>query len=129
MAGERPIGVTILAILSLLGVAAAIIHTLQMLHIFPIVIGQVKFFTFDLLGALLWGVMVLIYIWVFNMLWNLNPQGWIFVVIVAVLNIIFAIVSAFGGSSWEAMAVPILINGVIILYCFMPGVKDAFQVP
>jgi hypothetical protein len=129
MAGERPIGVTILAILSLLGAAAAIIHTLQMLHIFPIVIGQVKFFTFDLLGALLWGVMVLIYIWVFNMLWNLNPQGWIFVVIVAVLNIIFAIVSAFGGSSWEAMAVPILINGVIILYCFMPGVKDAFQVP
>jgi len=73
-------------------------------------------------------VLVLIYIWVFNMLWNLNFQGWMFVIIVAGLNIIFSIASVLGGSSWQALAVSVLVNGVIILYCFMPGVKDAFQI-
>ena len=51
MEKKRPIGVTILAILAVVGAIVAIYYTLQMLHLIPITgpFGQFKFFTFDLL--------------------------------------------------------------------------------
>jgi len=127
MAKERPLGITILAILALLGAAGALIVTLQMLHLLPIYVGQLHFWTFDFWGALLWGILFLIYLWVFRMLWSVNPQGWLFVVIISGLNLILALLSVLGGSTWDAMAAPIIINGVILIYCLLPSTKKAFE--
>jgi hypothetical protein len=123
---SRPIGITILAILA--GVAAifAIIHTLQMLHLFPVFLGPVSFFTFDLLGAILWGILALIWIWVTRGLWNLDPQAWLFVTILAVLNLILAFIDIIGRSSFQAELPTILLNGIILIYAQTPGVKRAF---
>ena len=130
MKTKRPFGVTILAILAAIGAIVAIFHTLQMLHLLPIngPLGVVKFYTFDLLGALLWGMLALIYIWVTRMLWNLDQQGWLFVVILSTLNLILAVVSVFGQSSWEAMMPAIVVNGLILIYGLLPGTKEAFNV-
>jgi hypothetical protein len=125
---HRPIGMTILAILALFGAAIAFIYTLQMLHLLPVTIGPVKFWTFDLWAAILWGILAFIYLWVFRMLWAVNPQGWMFVVLLASLNLIFAILSVLGGSSWEAMSVSIVINGIILIYALLPGTKKSFGV-
>lgn len=127
---KRPIGVTILAILAGIAALIAIIHTLQMLHLFPISgpFGVFKFFTFDLLGAILWGLLALIYIWVVRMLWNLEPQGWLFIVALSALNLIFAVISIIGSSTWQAMAPSIVINGLILIYGMLPGTKEAFNV-
>ncbi len=131
MSKKRPIGVTILAILAALGAVIAIIHTLQMLHLFPIrgPFGEFKFFTFDLFGAILWGILALIYIWVVRMLWNLDPQGWLFVVALATLNLIVAVISIFGQSSVQAMLPAIIVNGLILIYGLLPGTKEAFSIP
>jgi hypothetical protein len=131
MSKSRPFGVTILAILAGIAAFFAVIHTLQMLHLFPISgpLGVFSFFTFDLLGALLWGLMAAIYIWLVRMLWNLDPQGWLFLVIIAILNLILALVSILGNSSFQAMLPSILINGVILIYCLLPGTKEAFGQP
>jgi len=128
MTKKRPIGVTILAILAALAAIVAIIHTLQMLHLFPIrgPFGVFAFFTFDFLGAILWGVLAAIYIWVVRMLWNLDPQGWIFVAALSTINLVFAVISIFGASTWQAMLPAIIINGLILIYCLLPGTKDAF---
>ncbi len=125
---HRPIGMTILAILALFGAAIAFIFTLQMLHLLPITIGPVRFWTFDLWGAILWGILALIYLWVFRMLWMVNPQGWIFVVILSGLNLILAFLSVLGGSSWEAMSASIVINGIILIYALLPGTKKAMRI-
>lgn len=131
MSKSRPFGVTILAILAGIAAFFAVIHTLQMLHLFPISgpLGVFSFFTFDLLGALLWGLMAAIYIWLVRMLWNLDPQGWLFLVIIAIFNLILAFVSILGNSSFQAMLPSILINGVILIYCLLPGTKEAFGQP
>ena len=131
MSKSRPFGVTILAILAGIAAFFAVIHTLQMLHLFPISgpLGVFSFFTFDLLGALLWGLMAAIYIWLVRMLWNLDPQGWLFLVIIAIFNLILALVSILGRSSFQAMLPSILINGIILLYCLLPGTKEAFGQP
>jgi hypothetical protein len=129
MAQNRPFGITVLAFLAVLAAIQAVVYTLQMLHLLPVTLGPVRFFTFDLLGAILWGMLALIYLWVFRMLWNLDPQGWVFVVLLSVLNLIMAVLSVFGASTLEAMAPALLINGVILIYCLIPGTKEAFGVP
>ena len=128
MEKKRPIGVMILAILAIVGAIVAIYYTLQMLHLIPITgpFGVFKFFTFDLLGAILWGILAAIYIWVARMLWNLDPQGWLFVAVLSTLNLIIALISVLGNSTWEAMLPAILINGLILIYCLLPGTKAAF---
>ncbi len=131
MAKKRPFGVTLLALLAGAATIVALVHTLQMLHLFPISgpFGEAHFFTFDLLGALLWGVMGLVYLWVFRMLWNLDPQGWMFIAVIAVLNLILAFLSLLGASTWQAMLPALLVNGLILIYALLPGTKSAFEIP
>ncbi len=129
MPKNRPFVVTILAILALIGALQALVYTLQMLHLLPIWIGDIRFYTFDFWGALLWGIMVFIYLWVFNMLWNVNPQGWLFLVFISGLNLVLAFLYILGGSSWDAMSVAIVINGLILIYCLLPSTKRAFEIP
>ncbi len=130
MTKKRPFGVTLLALLAGLAFVVALIHTLQMLHLLPIrgPFGEAHFFAFDALGALLWGVMAAIYLWVFRMLWNLNPQGWLFVVVIAVLNLILAFMSIFGQSTWQSMMPALVVNGLVLIYGLLPGTKAAFGV-
>lgn len=131
MAKKRPFGVTLLALLAGAATIVALVHTLQMLHLFPISgpFGEAHFFTFDLLGAFLWGVMGLVYLWVFRMLWNLDPQGWMFIAVIAVLNLILAFLSLIGASTWQAMLPALLVNGLILIYALLPGTKSAFEIP
>jgi hypothetical protein len=129
MEKSRPLGVTILAFLAILGAMNALIYTLQMLHLLPIFIGPVAFFEFSLVGAFFWGLLFFIWLWVFRMLWEVNPQGWMFMTLLSVLNLVFGIINVIGASSWQAMAPIIIISGLVLIYCLMPGTKEAFGVP
>ena len=126
MTNKRPFGVTLLAILAGIAALFAVIHTLQMLHLLPHFLGPVTFWSFDLLGALMWGLLAAIYIWLVKMLWSVNPQAWLFMVVLSTLNLILAFVSILGQSTWQAVAPTILINGLILIYCLLPGTKAAF---
>lgn len=126
---KRPIGVTILAVFAMLAALSAAWHTLQMLHIIPVSFGEMRFFTFDFFGAILWGIMFLIYLWVFRMLWNLDPQGWLFVVVLSTLNLILAFVSVLGASSFTSVLPSVLFNAIVLIYANTSGVKAAFNMP
>ena len=126
MEKKRPIGVTILAILAGLAAVVAIIHTLQMLHLVPILFGPVRFFTFNLIGAILWGAMAAIWIWLLRGLWNVDPSAWMFIVILTILNLSLALISLLGNSYWAELAPTIVINGIILIYALLPGTKKAF---
>jgi len=125
---ERPIGVTLLAVLAGLAALQALVYTLQMLHILPNYLGPVAFWDFSLLGAMFWGFIFLIWLAVIQMLLTMHPSGWMFLVIVSGLNLLFALLSVLGASSWEAMAPAILISGIVLLYCLLPGTKAAFGI-
>ena len=129
MAKERPIGVTILAFLAILGAVNAFIYTLQMLHLLPTFLGPIAFYQFSLIGAFFWGLLFFIWLAVFRMLWEVQPQGWMFMVLIAVFDLIYGIICVLGGSSWEAMAPIIIISGLILIYCLLPGTKQAFGIP
>jgi len=126
---QRPVGVTILAILAVLGAINALIYTLQMLHILPVIIGNVAFFQLNLIGAFFWGLLFFIWLAVFRMLWDVQPSGWMFVTLISIFNLIFGIINVIGASSWEAMAPMIIVSGLILIYCMLPGTKKAFGIP
>jgi predicted flap endonuclease-1-like 5' DNA nuclease len=77
----------------------------------------------------LWGLTAFILIWLVKNLWSLNPQGWLFVVVMAVFDLILAFVSILGQSTLQALLPSILINALILIYCLLPGVKAAFTEP
>ena len=127
-AKERPIGVTILAILAGIAAVIAAVHALQFLGIIPFVIGPagytvryVSFFT-----ALMYGLLVWVYIWLMTMLWRVEPQAWMFLVVITMFYLILDFFTLFGANTWEDVAVSVIVNAVILLYCMLPGVRSAF---
>ena len=131
MAKHRPFGITLLAILALVAVAVAIWRALQALGVAPITLGTMSFFVPEAswINAIMWGLLALIYLWVFRMLWQVNPQGWLFVTVIAILNLTLAVIDILGGSSFDAMLPTLVINGIILVYCLVPGTKAAFEIP
>ena len=124
---KRPIGVTILAILAGIAAIVAFIHTLQMLHLFPVWFGPVRFFTFSLVGAILWGLLAVVYVWLVRNLWNVDPQAWLFLVTLSTINLVLDAVSIIGYSTLPAMLPSILVSAAVLIYCLLPGTKQAFR--
>ena len=127
---HRPVGVTVLSILA--GVAFVVNAFIALLFLGAIpaaLFGGTGFFGQALLGAVLWGLLALIWGWVTLGLWSLNPQAWLFVVILAILDLILALVSVLGATTWQAVLPTVLINAAILVYCLTPGVKEAFGHP
>jgi hypothetical protein len=129
MKRSRPFVVSVLAIVGGIAGVVAAYHTLQYLHILPFWLGPVAFYGFDLWGALLWGIMTVVYAWVVAMLWTVHPAGWLYLVLISVCNLVLAVISIIGNSTAQAMAPAIVINGLILIYCLLPSTKRAFGEP
>ncbi len=125
----RPIGVTILAIVAIIAAINAFIITLQMLHLLPTYLGPVAFYQFSLIGALVWGFIAFIWLGIAGALWIVHPSGWLWMVLIATFDLIYGIICVLGGSSWEAMAPLIIISGLVLIYCLLPGTKQSFGIP
>jgi hypothetical protein len=126
MVRSRPFGVSLLAVLASIGAVVAGYHTLQYLHLLPLWFGPVRFFGFDLWGALLWGLTAIVFGWTAASLWNLELSGWLFVVLVSGWNVILAVLSLIGGSSISALTPTIVLNAAVLLYCAWPRTRAAF---
>ncbi len=124
----RPIGVTILAILAGVAAVLAAIHALQFLGIIPFVVGPhgytVRYFSFWY--ALMYGLLVWVYVWLTMMLWRVEPQAWMFLVIVTMFYLILDAFMLIGATTWQDVSVSIIVNAIILLYCMLPGVRSAF---
>jgi hypothetical protein len=129
MTTTRPIGVTFIAILAILGAINAFIVTLQYLHILPVYVGQVAFYTFSLIGAFFWVLIIFFFLWLFRMLWEMQPQGWMFAILIAGFTLFFDLIAIIGGTSWEVLIAGIIISALILIYCLLPGTKKAFGIP
>ena len=125
---ERPFGVTILAILAGIAAVFAAIHCLQYLGIIPFVVGpsgyKVHYFSFWY--ALMWAIMLWIYIWLVQSLWRVEPQAWMFLVLVSIFELFLGFISMLGATTWQDVSASVIISLVILLYCMLPGVRRAF---
>jgi hypothetical protein len=123
---KRPFGVTILAILAGIMAVLGAIFALQSLGILPYAIGPVKVHAFNFWNFLMWAIMVWIYIWLVRMLWNVEPQAWLFLAVITVFNLILDFVAMIGSAAWTDVSVGFLINVIILIYIMLPSTKRAF---
>jgi hypothetical protein len=123
---KRPIGVTLLAIAA--GVAAVLnaVIALRFLGLFPF-LGPLDIRTFNLWYALMYGLMTYVWIWVAKMLWDLEEAGWVFVAFISTFNLILDFVILVTGGEWYDVNVSVILNGLILIYALLPGVKAAFK--
>ena len=89
-AKERPVGVTILAILAGIAAVFAAIHAIQYLGIFHSFIGSSGYtvHNFSFWYSLMYGLLVWVYIWLTVALWRVEPGAWMFLVIVTMFYLI-----------------------------------------
>ncbi|MGY5876167.1 MAG: hypothetical protein RTU30_10500 [Candidatus Thorarchaeota archaeon] len=112
----RPLGVTILAILQLLGaivlLAVGVLAFIAGALLLPIIGMLLALF------PLIFGIIGLI---LFYGLWNLKSWAWMWTIIVNILQII---VSAMDYSN---NLVQLIISVVIVVYLFAPNIKPLFR--
>lgn len=126
-AKHRPFGATLLAILAGLAAFMAAVHLLQSLGILPYFIGEQTVRSFNLWNALMWGLMLWVWVWVAQMLWRVDPQAWLFLAVITVFNLVLDFVLLLGSSTqWSDVSISFLINAVILIYIMLPGVRQAF---
>lgn len=130
---ERPFAVTVLAILSAIAAVFAAVHALQALGILPFFfIGGPSLPSANWWAALMWGLMVWVWVWLTRMLWNVEPAAWMFLAVISVFNLILdttAIIFGDYGTTFSDYSLSFLVNGLILLYVMLPGTKAAFGIP
>ena len=124
---NRPLAATILAILAVLAGIVAILDVLRYLGLLPIVsLGPMEFFGVSIIGAILAGIAALIWFWAARGLWNLDPEAWLFVVVIAIMYLIFDFVAWIGGTSLQAMLPSIVVNGLALILALLPSTQSAY---
>ena len=77
-------------------------------------------------ALLLAGLLALIWFWTVIQLWNLDPRGWLFAVVVAAFNLILLGLAWLGQSSFQAVLPGLVLNGLALILGMLPGTKAAF---
>ncbi|MHA1666679.1 MAG: hypothetical protein ACTSW7_04840 [Candidatus Thorarchaeota archaeon] len=109
--GDRPLGVTILAILQLLGGVISIFGGLAIVMIFPVIFTLI-------LGAILLivGLVGLIVGWG---LYTMKSWAWMLAMILNIINIIIAVI----GFDLISLIIPV----IIVIYLNQPDIKNRFR--
>ena len=132
---QRPLGITILAILALVSSALSLIKGLVVLGLGGL-LGTWASATFPVAGAVV-GVLAVIYGIVAIILacfslgfgfgaWNLKPWAWSLGVATYAGSLVWSLLAALGFSTLRAQTGSIVVAGAILLYLTTPDVKRAF---
>lgn len=128
MTRERNWAVWVLAALAVLAGIVNLLDALRYMGWLPVAsLGNLNFFLPEAnwIGALLAAGVGIIWFAVAGWLYNLNPEGWLFVVIIAVINLIL-LGLAWISSSWTAVSLGVFINLIALILAILPGTRAAF---
>ena len=123
---KRPFGVTILAIMAGIAAVLAVIHFLQAIGLIPYMIGPIAIRSFSLWNALMWALMIWVWVWLVKMLWDVDPQAWIFLAVISVFNLIFNFVLVLGSADWTDVSMSTIVNIIILAYVMLPSTRRSF---
>lgn len=123
---DRPIGVTILAVLAVFLAFINAIAMLRFLGFLPYLGTVIGIRVFNFWYALLYGLLAYVWAWVAHMLWQVDRQAWVFLAIISVFNLCLSFVVLITGGSWYDVNFTVIVNALILIYIMLPGVREAF---
>jgi hypothetical protein len=120
---NRTGGIVILAVVAVVAGIVAIVDTLRYLDI---LFSPLSFLGAPLLGAILSGLVALIWFWAASRVWNVDPQGWLFMVSIAAIYLILDIIALIAGTPIELLLPSIVISGLALILGLLPSTKREF---
>ena len=85
---QRTAAITILAILA---VIAGIVAVVDVLRYLQFLFSPLSFLGTPILGAILSGLVAIIWFWAAARIWNVDPQGWLFMVSIAAIYLMLTL--------------------------------------
>ncbi|MEA3336370.1 MAG: DUF4332 domain-containing protein [Chloroflexota bacterium] len=129
---ERNWAVYILFFLAVIAGILAFVDAARYMGWLPIAtFGELKFVLPDArwFAALMSALVGVIWFVVAKWLWDLNPSGWLFVVVIAVINLIFLFLSILGKTTFSDVLIPVIVNVLALILALLPSTKQAFIPP
>jgi hypothetical protein len=126
---SRTIWIWVLIVLAVVAGIFDLLDAARYMSWLPVaMLGELKFFLPNAywLGAIFSVILALIWFWVARMLYNLDPRGWLFVVVIAVINLIFLVMAIIGQTSFQAVMWAVIINALALIIALLPSTKAAF---
>jgi hypothetical protein len=120
---KRTGAIVILAIISVVAGLVAVSDTVRYLMWAT---SEFDFFGSPWLGAILSGLVALIWFATARQVWNGDPRGWLFVVSISVIFLIFDIISLISGTPWEYLSAQIMISVLALILALLPSTKREF---
>jgi hypothetical protein len=118
--------------LTLLAALSALLvfnFTLRLLHMLPARgrLGIYEFFDHDLLGAILWAVVSVLWVYLTIGLLRRDPNGWVLSLVLSAATLVLAGASLLGESNWRAALPVAALNGLILVLCLLPGTRGHYE--
>lgn len=120
---QRTAAITILAILAVVAGIIAVVDTLRYLQF---LFSPLSFLGAPILGAILSGLVAIIWFWAASRIWNVDPQGWLFMVSIAAIYLIFDIVAIIAGTPIELLLPSIFVSALALILGLLPSTKREF---
>jgi len=79
------------------------------------------------IAALMSAFLGLIWLLVATWLWTLNPSGWMFVIVISVINLIFLALAVLGRTTFTQVLPAVAVNGLAFILALLPGTREAFM--
>ena len=89
-------------------------------------LGEMKFYGASFIGAIFAGIVAAIWFWAAAKIWKLDPQGWLFVVVIAIVYLIFDVVALIAGTPWQSVSVSVILSAIALILGLLPSTKAAF---
>jgi hypothetical protein len=128
-AAARPMGITILAVLSAIGGVLGLLGGIAIIGIGGLAAASTGTAAYFGLGAL-WGVLVLataIASLVFAYgAWTLKPWAWPLGVALQIISLALALLTILSGGDISGQIISIVISAIILYYLFQPNIKTLF---
>jgi hypothetical protein len=124
---HRTFAVVLLAIIAVIAGLVAIADTFRYMGVLPLAqLGELKFYGVNWLGAILAAVCAAIWFWTAWQLWNLDPNGWAFMLFISTTFLILQGLAILGQTTFQAVALEVILSALALILTLLPGTKAAF---
>ena len=127
---ERTWAIYILFILAIIAGLLAFVDAARYMGWLPIAtLGELKFTlpSAQWLGALLSAMVGVIWFVVAKWIWDLNESGRLFVLVIAVVNLIILLLAILGQTTFSAVAIGVIVNVLALILALLPSSEEAFR--
>ena len=113
-------------ILAVIAIFAGIVAVFDLIRYLDVLTSGFDFFGVTWLGAIFTGLVALIWFWAASRVWNVDPQGWLFMVSIAAIYLVFDVIAIIGGTPWELLMPSIFMSALALIIGLLPSTKEAF---